>query len=249
MMYNLDIGYPPGETTLTRAFIPAGIFLVLLFASNAATAQLLGLEHYLAPPKVDYSADVTMTYSADASGGMESGGIQGRVTRARDKERRELTIEGDVEILIIRLDRNIVWSVSPEEKMYLESPLDEALGRTPDADGKLREPAINLKTIGSEAVDGIPATKQRITGKDVDGSPIAGTVRVSGQGIVLRVDSDVVDEDGKHHTVRMELHNVQVGPQDPALFEIPADYKRVSPSRLGLNTPIEGDRTRHSECA
>jgi len=239
--------WQPGEATLARAFLYAGIFLASLMACDVAKAQLLGLEHYLAQPKTDYSADVTMTYSAEPSGTTDSGEIQGKVIRARDKERRELTIEGDIEILIIRLDRNVVWSVSPEEKMYLESPLDEALGRTPDADGKQREPVINLKTIGSETIDGIPATKQRITGKDVDGSPIDGTVWVSEQGIVLRVDSDVVDEDGKHHTVRMELHNLQIGPQDPALFEIPPDYKRVSPSRLGWDVPIGSERTRYSE--
>jgi outer membrane lipoprotein-sorting protein len=225
------------EAALIRFLPPAAGLFAAIVTCSPASAQLLGLEHYLTPPKVEYSAEVTMTYLGDAaaSGGDEE--IKGKVIRAHEKERREMTVEGDLEILIIRLDRKLVWSISPEEKLYVESSLDEALGRTPAADGKLREPEVNLKTIGIETIDGVQATKQKIVGKDVDGSPIDGVVWVSEQGIVLRVDSNVVDEDGQHHTVRMELHNLRIGPQDPKLFEIPADYKRVTQSHLGFDMP------------
>ncbi|HYB10495.1 MAG TPA: hypothetical protein VEJ16_12575 [Alphaproteobacteria bacterium] len=232
------------EVPLTRFLLPIAVLAAALVSATSASAQLLGLEHYLSPPTVDYSADVTMTYLGDSSKTGDDDEIKGKVIRTREKERREMTVEGDLEIMIVRLDRKVVWSISPEEKLYIESPLDEALGRAPGPDGKVKEPEVSLETIGTEAVGGVQATKRKIVGKDVDGSPIDGVVWVSEQGIVVRVDSNVVDEDGKHHTVRMELHNLRVGPQDPKLFEIPADYKRVSQSRLGYNSPAVAERPR-----
>lgn len=159
--------------------------------------------------------------------------VAGKVNRAREKERRELTVEGDTEVIIIRLDRNLVWSLSPEEKLYLESSLDEALGRQPGEGGKPREPQLTLTPAGSDTIEGRNATKQTVRGTDVDGSPMEGDVWVSDDGIVLRVDSVVVDDNGDRHSIRMELHNLRVAPQDPRLFEIPAGYKRVSPGKLG----------------
>ncbi len=207
---------------------------MLLAPSAPAEAQLLGLEHYLAPPKVEYSAEVTMTGDGDT--------VAGKVNRARDKERRELTVEGDTEVIIIRLDRKLVWSLSPDDKLYLESTLDEALGRSPGPEGKPREPQLTLTPAGSEAIEGLNATKQSVRGTDVDGTPIEGDVWVSDEGIVLRVDSVVVDEDGTRHRIRMELHNLRIAPQDPKLFEIPAGYKRVSQGKLGALEGAGGAR-------
>jgi len=234
------------EAVLIRFLLPAAVLVAAFATCRPASAQLLGLEHYLSPPTVDYSADVIMTYSDDSSAAGNDEAIKGKVIRAREKERREMTVEGDLEILIVRLDRKVVWSISPEEKLYVESSLDEALGRAPGPGGKVHEPEVSLQTIGTEAIDGVQATKRKIVGKDVDGSPIDGILWVSEQGIVLRVDSNVVDEDGKHHTVRMELHNLRIGPQDPKLFEIPADYKRVTESHLGFDFPSLAERSRRT---
>jgi hypothetical protein len=190
-----------------------------------ARAQLLGLEHYIASPKVEFSADITMSGDGDS--------IQGKVYRALDKERREVTVEGDSEVIIIRLDRKLVWSLAPEEKLYTESSLDQALGREPDAGGAPRDPQLTVKTLGKETVEGHATTKQRVTGKDVDGTPIEGTLWVTPEGIVLRADTVVIDDDGARHQARMELHNLRIERQDPRLFEVPAGFKRVAPSRLG----------------
>ena len=197
----------------------------LVIIAAPAEAQLLGLERYLALPKVEYSADMTMTGDSDT--------VAGRVHRAGQKERRELTVAGDFQIIITRLDRKLVWSLSPDEKLYLEGTLDEALDRQPGAEGQPREPQIALTPDGSETIEGVHATKQSVRGTDVDGSPIEGDVWVSDDGIVLRVDSIVLDEGGGHHHVRTELHHLRVGPQDPKLFEIPPDYKRVPQGNLG----------------
>lgn len=198
---------------------------VQLVMAVPAEAQLLGLEHYLAPPKVEYSAEVTMTGDGDT--------VAGKVHRAGEKERREITVEGDTEVIIIRLDRKLIWSLSPDEKLYLESTLDEALGRPPGQEGQPRDPQLTLTPDGGETIEGLHTTKQSVRGTDVDGTPIEGDVWVSDDGIVLRAESVVVDEDGGRHSIRMELHHIRVAPQDPKLFEIPPGYKRVTQGKLG----------------
>jgi hypothetical protein len=194
---------------------------VLALGARAAHAQLLGIEQYFASPKIEYSADIAITGDGDT--------IKGTVDHAPNKERRELTVEGDEEVMIVRLDKRLVWSLSPEEKLYTEATLDQALGRQVGANGKPAEPKLKIDREGDETVGGQRAVRQKVAGKDFDGTPIEGTVWVTAQGIVVRVDSIVVDDDGTRHSLRLELSNLKVGPQDPKLFEIPAGYKRVRP--------------------
>jgi hypothetical protein len=212
-----------GLTALGSWVRAAALAAALLAGSPSAQAQLLGIEQYFASPKIEYSADVTITGDGDT--------IKGTINHAANKERRELAVEGDVEVMIIRLDRRLVWSLSPEEKLYIESTLDQALGRPLGPDGKPIQPKLRIEREGEESVDGQHAMKQQVSGKDADGTPIDGTVWVTDQGIVVRVDSTVVDDDGTHHQVRMELTNLKVAPQDPKLFEIPAGFKRVKPPK------------------
>lgn len=207
------------------------VLLGVGLAGRPAVAQLLGLEHFLSTPKVEYSADLTVTGDGEA--------VTGKVNRARGKERREIVTEGDVEVLIVRADRNLVWSLSLEEKLYLEASLDEALGRTKGPDGRPRELELKLTLLGEEKIGGIVVAKQRLVGKDFDGTPIEGMAWVTGQGIVLRLETTVMDEDGKSHHVRMELHNLRIGPQNPALFEIPLGFTQIVRSKVGLGTPDE----------
>jgi hypothetical protein len=213
-----------GTALNLRPWLVAALLAQLIMVVPAE-AQLLLLENYLAPPKVDYSAEVTMTGDGDT--------IVGKVHRAGQKERRELTVAGETEISIIRFDRKLVWSLSPEDKLYLESTLDEALGRQPGVEGQPREAQLTLTPDGSETIEGVHATKQSVHGTDVDGTPIEGDVWVSDDGIVLRVDGVVVDENGGRHSIRTELHHLRVAPQDPKLFEIPPHYKRVTQGKLG----------------
>jgi len=215
----------PKETAVVRALALAAVIAAALLSALPAEAQLLGLEQYLSPPSVDYAADVVMTADGDK--------VDGKIMRATGKERRELTVEGEIEIIVIRLDRRLVWSLAPDDKLYVESSLDEALGRVPGPAGKPREAQLTVTALGSETIDGLHATKKKVSGKEGDGSPVEGTVWMSDQGIVLRAESDIVDEDGKHHMLRMELKNLRIGPQNSTLFEIPAGYKRVTRSKTG----------------
>ena len=126
----------------------------LLLAVAPARAQLLGLEQYLPPPSVDYAADVGMTADGDT--------VDGKIMRAAGKERRELIVEGELETVIIRLDRRLVWSLAPDDKLYVESSLDEALGRVPGPSGKPREPQLTVTALGEATVAGLHATEKKL---------------------------------------------------------------------------------------
>jgi hypothetical protein len=208
-----------GRFAILAALLSAGLAI-----AAPAHAQLLGLERFLAPPKVGYMAAVTVSSDGQRA--------DGRIYRAPDKERREFEVEGESKIVIVRMDLKRVWSLVPEEKIFIESSFDDALGK-PARKGEQGKPEITLTPLGRDRMAGLPAVKQRITGVDVDGRPIDGTVWFSEEGIVLCVESLVTDDEGGKHKVRMELHDVKIGPQDAKLFEIPPDYRAAGQTRTG----------------
>jgi hypothetical protein len=162
--------------------------------------------------------------------------VEGRVYRDASKERREFTIEGENQIVIVRLDLKRVWSLIPDEKIYIETSFDEALGK-PKAHAAGGEGKITITPLGREPFGTVTANKEHVTGQDVDGRPIDGTIWVSDEGIMLRVETVLQDDQGGKHQVRMELHDVKTGPQDAKLFQIPADYRPAGQTRTGGNPP------------
>jgi hypothetical protein len=208
--------------------LTAAALSALLAASLPARAQLLGLERFLPPPAADFSATVIMTGTGEK--------LEGRVYRTPQKERREFAVEGEGQIVIVRADLKKVWSLVPEEKIYIETTLEEALGRGSARHGRV-EPKVTITTLGRETMLGMEVSKEKIAGEDIDGSPIDGTVWVSDKGIVLRVENSLVDDEGIKHQIRMELRDVKVGPQDAKLFEIPAEYRRAGQTRTGGLSP------------
>jgi hypothetical protein len=206
---------------------------VPLLLASPAEAQLLGIERVLPQPKTDYTAAVVVS-----DNGVQA---EGRVFRAPNKERREFTIEGESRIVIVRLDTKRVWSLVPEEKIFIETSYDEALGRAPSRAGAtpVAKAKVALTPLGHEPVNGVAALKERVAGEDEEGRPIAAIVWISPQGIVLRVDTELRDDQGARHQVRMELHDLKPGPQDSKLFEIPPDYRPAGQTRTGALAPRE----------
>lgn len=200
-------------------------------SASPAEAQLLGIERVLPQPKTDYTAAVVVS-----DNGVQA---EGRVFRAPNKERREFTIEGESRIVIVRLDTKRVWSLVPEEKIFIETSFDEALGRSAARAAPAAKAKVALTPLGHEPVNGVAALKERVAGEDEEGRPIAAIVWVSPQGIVLRVDTELLDDQGRKHQVRMELHDLKPGPQDSKLFEIPPDYRPAGQTRTGALAPRE----------
>lgn len=140
--------------------------------------------------------------------------------RAAMIQRMETEINGQHSIIIMRLDRELMWTVMPQQRMVMEMRIDPNMSdpmnvEVPDPDTWVME------RLGRETVNGIPATKYRVATDDGAKTRMRGHMWVSDHGIPVRTDLETGGD-----RILMELRNLVVGPQPAALFEPPADYQR-----------------------
>jgi hypothetical protein len=168
-------------------------------------------------PKVEYSAD---QYMGDGEQMMKS-----RIYQASNKSRMELEEGGGQQAIITRLDRKVVWTLLIPEKMYMEMPM----GKEEKTRDVRQCSAVSTKDVGKEEVNGISATVSDVEATCPDGSGFSGKVWTTGDGILVKMDA-VSKGAGKEkgQRVLMEVKNLKIGKQDPALFELPAGFAKLS---------------------
>jgi len=170
-------------------------------------------------PKVEYAADSSMETA--------QGAMKGRVHHAAGKERREMNQGGERMVSIVRRDKNLMWMLMPEQKAYMEMPL----GSSPDQ-GDISEWTVEMTAVGPEEVDGLKTTKSKVVMKHPRGDKMGGFWWTTADGVAVKMDMLAV-EGGSKARLKMELKNLQVGKQDPALFEIPAGYQPMGMPGMG----------------
>jgi len=212
----------------------------------AAAALVLAV----APPAPAAPPEPKVEYAADSSMETAQGAMKGRVYHAPGKERRELNQGGERMVSIVRQDKKLVWTLMPEQKMYLEMPL----GSSPDQTD-ISEWAVEQTAVGPEELDGVKTTKSKVVMKHPRGDKLGGFWWTTADGVTVKMDMLAV-EGGSKARIKMELKNLQVGKQDPALFEIPAGYQPMGipgmdgmpgltgqdPAGKGKNKAKEGER-------
>ncbi|MFH0941319.1 MAG: DUF4412 domain-containing protein [Candidatus Omnitrophota bacterium] len=153
-------------------------------------------------------------FSADMVSVSSEGSFTGKIYVSGDKSR----IEMPEAITISRLDQKVTWMLMPSEKMYMEQPIN---ARAAASTQEKIYGEIERIAEGKEIVSGMPTTKYRVT------SEVAGKRETVFQWI----------DEGTHFPVKTaaidnswssEFKNIKTGPQDQALFEIPADYQKMS---------------------
>ena len=165
------------------------------------------------PANVDYSADQTME-TAEMT-------MAGPVYVSKDKERREMLIEGTRQISIIRHDKKLMWTLMPEQRMYMEANLQASKDKT-----DLSEYQIEQTAMGDEVLNGVKTTKSKIVMTGKDGAKMGGFWWMSKEGVLVKMDVIAVDKNSKAR-IKTELKNLKIAKQDPALFEIPEGYERM----------------------
>ena len=118
-------------------------------------------------------------------------------------------------ITITRLDRKKTYMLMPEQKMYMEHPMDRMAGVKAGVD---EGSSVVRVPMGSEAVDGRTADKFKVTTTDTDGVSTTFYQWVDESGLQLKAQA----EDGSWSVV---YTNLVIGAQPAELFEIPADYQ------------------------
>lgn len=154
-------------------------------------------------PTVDYSADNAME--------MQSHAMKGRVYYSPGKTRQEMGGEGGV-TSIMRLDKHVMWTLMGDT--YMEMPIDEGEAN------EIRSMDIEQTVMGEEVVNGVKTTKSKVIATTKDGKKFGGFFWETPEHILVKADLLMKDGEQKHRML-MELTNLKIAKQDPALFEPP----------------------------
>jgi hypothetical protein len=166
------------------------------------------------------------------------------------------------EIDFARMDANRRWAIKipsiNQEVIYLEKPglkylvlpsRSQYVELTPDALGfplgNMLTPSAMIEqlksrpheNLGAEQVNGRPATKYKFAGAANTGTQ-AGTVQADSfvyidqeTGLPLRADLNAVTTNNMSARGMLETRDIHLNP-DPASFEVPAGYKKVTSEEL-----------------
>jgi hypothetical protein len=206
--------------------VPASLAAIMLVAAPA-------LADKLPLPKAAYSADVV--FSAK---GKET---PGHINVDGPKERRESkNAAGQPSITIIRRDQGKVYDIKVKRHLAVALRIAAA-----EAAGEMGAPGTDIDAFygqdveaqGTETIEGLPTTKYAVK---IDGGPdltVNATIWATDDGIIVRVVGKTsIDGDA---FARMELKNIQRGPQDAALFEIPAGMELLSTDADSSDLPTK----------
>lgn len=167
-------------------------------------------------------------YSADEQMETEDAAMQAKVFHAPGRERREQDMSGMQQIMIMRRDKNVVWMLMPDQKMYMEMKMGQGKEDTAD----LKDYIIEYTVVGEEVVNGLNTTKNKVIVTDKKGNKFGGFMWVSMEGIMVKMDS-VSKVEGSKMRVKMERKNIKIEKQDSKLFEIPSGYNKMSMPGMG----------------
>jgi hypothetical protein len=147
------------------------------------------------------------------------------------KQRMEVDEGGQKAINIMRGDKKVMWMLMPDEKMYMEMPLNT---QKQDAASRLNDPDVKMekKFLADENVDGHPSKKYHVT--------MTRNGKKEGSGFMWEA-TDLnnfpvkwQEEDGK---TTVTWKNIKLGDVPDSVFEIPAGYKKMSmPGMPGMGS-------------
>lgn len=119
---------------------------------------------------------------------------------------------------IMRMDKNVMWMVMPDQKAYMEMKIDPS--RQPRTEEKV-EGEVSRKLIGSETIDGRATDKYEITYKDKEKT--TKMYQWIAKDIKFPVKTAAIDG-----SWIMEYKNIKMGAQPDSLFEVPSGYEKMN---------------------
>jgi hypothetical protein len=171
------------------------------------------------------AGDTLVPFSADRTVHFKDKTYTGKLYAAPGMQRHEQEINGLHPVLLLRADRQIAYLLLPELHIYADFPFPKAVTEEGDI-GKLGRP-VSHGTIAGQAVD-----QFRVQRTGSDGSSLDGFAWLTKEGIVVKLEGTYSEADHKPTEGTLELTNIVRGPQDPALFEVPAGMKQLPPAAV-----------------
>jgi hypothetical protein len=200
------------------------IFMLIIVVSSGAAARF---PH----PTVDFSADTVMTIQQ--AGSNQPYVIQGKLFSSNGKERREISSFGRKTATIKHRDKDQMWTLMPEQKMYMINQHPQA---RKDPEQMIRDGELKITRVGAEKVNGQTTTKYKVESTEKGKDTFSGFAWLNKQNIPLRFEG-TASTDGMKQDITIEYSNIVVARQDPQLFDVPADYRPMNMGFGSAGTP------------
>jgi len=201
-----------------------------------ASAALLGSSWAAVAATNRNLLQLRVDYTATSLIGTEERTMPGRLWRTPWALRHEGKQHGRSLTVIARLDRSLFWLVMADPRLAIETdlsalelPLDVLNGG-----GDMRQ----IRE-GRERANGLDTTRIRVERNAASGSNFTGHVWATDQGVIARVAGEG-ESRGRRGRTLMNFGDVQVGPLDPGLFEVPRGVQLVRVNGADLATLLEG---------
>jgi hypothetical protein len=183
-----------------------------------ATALLIAL---VAPAGAAMVGDASVPFRAQRSVTVDGRVYTGTLFHTPGHQRHDQDMFGMHEEFLLDTGAAEGDLVLPALKTYVEFPFPAMMA-------DLASPDLLGAPVGSETIATIRTTKYRIDHRAPDGSHATGFLWESREGILMKLDVSIVRaHGGKPLTIAMALSHVEFGPQDPALFALPANYAKL----------------------
>lgn len=171
----------------------------------------------------DYIADQFVTISQGEMGANPRI-FSSRIYSQEKKLRMEVVIAGRRSVNISRGDKPapVFWTLMPDEKMYMES-IGEPGG--PGGVSPNTKQDYEKVFLAKEPVAGIMTNKFKLSWKEEDGTRKSGLVWEA-----IEFDNAPIRQEffNNNEHLLLQLANIKVQKLDPALFEVPSGYKKIS---------------------
>jgi len=185
--------------------LKAAVLCAVLFTSRLASAQVT-----VKP----FSADMVKTSHNKTT--------TAKVNMIETAMRSEGVEHGQKYISIMRYDRKVLWSLLPQQKMYFEMPIPAGAELAAGMKDMMKDVQVKRESLGSEQVGGYLCDKTRmtVTWQGITSTTIEWAAKELGGFVVKRQDEKLGEI--------TEYKNIQIGPQDPSLFELPPGYTKMN---------------------
>ena len=194
--------------------------ILLAIAATALTgvAHADDMHEYLEKFGIDQNASFSGTRHME----MKEGQMDSFVRQAPGKTRTEMNMGGMSAVIITRQDTGKNYMLMPSMSMYREMDM-KGLQEAGSSDVDFTE----ASKVGRETINGFDCTKYKGKFKDKQGGKGGGYYWVSDEGILMKVDMIYKSRKQKGQRMVFEMRDVQIGPQDPNEFELPANYSKM----------------------
>lgn len=170
---------------------------------------------------LDVSYDGTRVIDAQGSR------IEATERRAPGKMYTEMNVGGMSSGVILREDLQASYILMPSMGFYQEKTLEGGILQTSNG-----MEFSKIEKVGKENINGHPSTKFKTRFADNEGKGV-GMIWVTDTGVPIKLDMIYSTSNMKGERITMQFTELNLRPQDPAVFEPPANLKLLDMSNMG----------------